>query len=147
MDAPGHTVGHVAFHLPAAKAVFTADSLMAMGCGRLFEGTPEQMWATLGRIAGLPDDTVVYNGHDYMETNLRFALTIEPQNAALRERAERDARRRAEGRAMDHPTLGEERATNPMLRAGTPELKAAIGMEGAPDVEVFAEVRRRRDGF
>ena len=147
LDVPGHTVGHIAFHMPQAQAVFTADSLMAMGCGRLFEGTPEQMWATLTLLGGLPDDTVIYSGHDYMETNLRFALTIEPDNPALRERAERDARRCAQGRVMDHPTLAEERATNPMMRAGEPALKAALDMTDAPDVEVFAEVRRRRDGF
>ena len=147
MEVPGHTVGHVAFHMPAASAAFTADSLMAMGCGRLFEGTPEQMWASLQLFDALPGDTVIYGGHDYLETNLAFALTIEPDSAALRERAERDARRRREGRTMDHPTLDEERATNPMLRAGRPETKAALGMRDAPDVEVFAEIRRRRDGF
>ena len=147
MDVPGHTVGHVAFYLPAARAVFTADSLMAMGCGRLFEGTPEEMWTSLGLLDRLPGDTVVYSGHDYMEKNLGFALTIEPGNAALAERAERDARRRREGRLMEHPALDEERATNPMLRAGRAEVKAALGMRDAPDVEVFAEIRRRRDGF
>ena len=147
MDVPGHTVGHLAYYLPAASAAFTADSLMAMGCGRLFEGTPDQMWASLDLLDGLPGDTVIYSGHDYLEKNLAFALTIEPDNAALRERAGRDARRRAEGRVMEHPTLDEERATNPMLRAGRAEVKAALGMRDAPDVEVFAEVRRRRDGF
>ena len=147
LDVPGHTVGHMAFHMGAAKAAFTADSLMAMGCGRLFEGTAKQMWSSLGMLMALPDDTVLYTGHDYMETNLRFALTIEPDNTALRERAERDARRRAEGREMEHPTLAEELATNPMLRAERPETKAALGMEGASDLEVFTEIRRRRDGF
>ena len=147
MDVPGHTVGHVAYHVPAARAAFTADSLMAMGCGRLFEGTPEQMWATLSLLDGLPGDTVIYSGHDYLEKNLGFALTVEPDNAALRERAERDARRRSQGRLMEHPTLDEERATNPMLRAGRAEVKAALGMRDAPDVEVFAEIRRRRDRF
>ena len=147
IDVPGHTVGHVAFHVPAARAVFTADSLMAMGCGRLFEGTPDQMWAALGRLDALPGDTVIHSGHDYLEKNLAFALTIEPDNAALRERAERDARRRREDRAMEHPTLEEERATNPMLRAGRAEVKEALGLRDAPDAEVFAEIRRRRDGF
>lgn len=151
IDVSGHTIGHVAFHVPAAHdgrgALLSADSLMAMGCGRLFEGTPEMMWESLGRLAPLPDEVVIYSGHDYMEVNLAFALTIEPENGALIERAERDARRRAEGRSMEHPTMGLERATNPMLRAGTRELKAAIGMGDAPDAAVFAEVRRRRDGF
>lgn len=147
LDVPGHTVGHLAFHLPAARAVFTADSLMAMGCGRLFEGTPAQMWNSLCILASLPEDTVVYSGHDYLETNLRFALSVEPENAALRERAERDERRRREGRAMEHPTLALELATNPMLRASRPETKAAIGMGSASDLEAFTEIRRRRDGF
>ena len=145
LDVPGHTVGHLAFHMPRAKAAFTADSLMAMGCGRLFEGTPEQMWSSLGLLMALPEDTVIYSGHDYLETNLRFARAIEPDNPALRERAERDERRRAEGRTMEHPTLAQEMATNPMLRAGRPETKAALGMQGASDLEVFAEIRRRRD--
>lgn len=147
LDVPGHTVGHLAFHLADARAAFTADSLMAMGCGRLFEGTPEQMWSSLGLLAALPDETVFYTGHDYMETNLRFALTVEPDNAALAERAERDAARRAEGAQMPHPMLAEEMATNPLLRAGLPETKAAAGMADASDLEVFAELRRRRDGF
>ena len=105
LDVPGHTVGHMAFHLSEAKAAFTADSLMAMGCGRLFEGTPEQMWSSLGLLAALPEDTVLYTGHDYMETNLRFAASIEPDNAEVAERAERDSRRRAEGRddGASHP--------------------------------------------
>ena len=147
IDVPGHTVGHVAFHLPAARAAFTADSLMAMGCGRLFEGTPDQMWGSLSRLDTLPGDTVILSGHDYMEKNLGFALTVEPDNEALKERAERDARRRAQGRLMAHPTLDEERAANPMLRAGRAEVKEALGMRDAPDAEVFAEIRRRRDGF
>lgn len=147
LDVPGHTVGHLAFHMPEARAAFTADSLMAMGCGRLFEGTPEQMWSSLGLLMALPEDTVLHTGHDYMQTNLRFAETVEPDNAAVRERAGRDAARRAEGRPMEHPTLAEELATNPMLRAGRAETKAALGMEGAPDLEVFTEIRRRRDAF
>ena len=147
IDVPGHTVGHMAFHMADAQAAFTADSLMAMGCGRLFEGTPAQMWDALGHLMTLPPDTVLYTGHDYMETNLRFAATIEPDNHALKERTERDAARRAEGRPMDHPTLAEEMATNPMLRAGEPRTKAALDMEAASDLEVFTEIRRRRDGF
>jgi hydroxyacylglutathione hydrolase len=147
IDVPGHTVGHMAFHMPDAEAAFTADSLMAMGCGRLFEGTPEQMWDALSHLMTLPEDTVLYTGHDYMETNLRFAATIEPENTALRERAQRDEARRSEGRTMPHPTLALEMATNPMLRAGRRETKAALGMEAASDLEVFTEIRRRRDGF
>jgi hydroxyacylglutathione hydrolase len=89
IDVSGHTVGHVAYHIPGAKAVFTADSLMALGCGRVFEGTPEMMWQSLSKLAALPGDTVVHSGHEYTETNARFALTIEPGNAALKSRGAR----------------------------------------------------------
>ena len=147
LDVPGHTRGHVAYHMPEARAVFTADSLMALGCGRLFEGTADEMWASLKLIDGLPGSTTVYQGHDYLDVNLRFARTIEPGSEALAARAGRIEAVRREGRPMDHPTLDEERATNPMLRAGAPEVKAALGMEGARDAEVFAEIRRRRDSF
>ncbi len=146
-DVSGHTVGHIAFHIPDAQAVFTGDSLMALGCGRLFEGTPEQMWASLSRIAALPADTLVYSGHEYTATNARFALTIEPDNADLQARSrDIDA-----ARAQDRPTvpsrLSLELATNPFLRANLPAVKAAVGMADSPDAAVFAEIRRRKDSF
>jgi hydroxyacylglutathione hydrolase len=147
IEVPGHTVGHVAYHIPAANAVFTADSLMALGCGRLFEGTPEQMWQSLSRLAALPPQTLVCSGHEYTSANARFALTIEPGNPDLAARAERVAAARREGRPTVPSTLAEELATNPFLRAGLPAVKAGLGMEGAPDVEVFAEIRRRKDRF
>lgn len=146
-DVSGHTVGHLAYYLPAAKAMFTADSLMACGCGRLFEGKPAQMWESLNKLAALPADTLVCSGHEYTATNIGLALTIEPENAALRARA--DAVRAA--RELGEPTvpslLSEELATNPFLRAGLLSVKAALSMEDASDVEVFAEIRRRRDRF
>ena len=147
IDVPGHTIGHVAFHMPHAGAAFTADSLMAMGCGRLFEGEPEQMRASLARLSALPEETVVYQGHDYMETNLRFALDVEPSNANLTARAEADAQRRAEDSPFHHPSLGEELATNPFLRAGSREIAASLGMEGASEAEVFAALREKRNGY
>ncbi|MCX7643825.1 MAG: hydroxyacylglutathione hydrolase [Rhodobacteraceae bacterium] len=147
IEVPGHTVGHVAYHIPAANAVFTADSLMALGCGRLFEGTPAQMWESLCRLAALPPGTLVCSGHEYTSANARFALTIEPANPDLAARAERVAAARREGRPTVPSTLAEELATNPFLRAGLPSVKAALGMAGAPDVEVFAEIRRRKDRF
>ena len=147
IDAPGHTVGHIAFHIPAANAAFTADSLMSWGCGRLFEGTAAQMWATLQHLATLPPATLICSGHEYTASNGRFALTIEPDNPDyLARMAEVTA-----ARAADRPTvpvrLATELATNPFLRAGLPGVKAAVDMAGAPDVEVFAEIRRRKDGF
>lgn len=147
MDVSGHTVGHIAFHVPQAHAVFTADSLMALGCGRLFEGTAPQMWDSLSRLAALPPGTMVYSGHEYTQANARFALTIEPQNAALAARAAAVDAARAEGRPTVPSTLAEELATNPFLRAGLPEMKATLGMETAGDADVFAEIRRRKDRF
>ncbi len=147
MDAAGHTRGHIAYYFPEAQALFSADSLMVMGCGRLFEGSPDEMWATLKKFAALPDATRVYSGHEYTESNLRFAQSVLPDDAALAARAEAIAAARAAGRDTMGPTLAEERATNPYLRAGEPALKARLGMEGAPDAEVFAELRRRKDAF
>ncbi len=146
-DVSGHTIGHIAFHFPTAKAVFTADSLMALGCGRLFEGTPEMMWTSLSKLAALPDDTIVYSGHEYTAGNAKFALTIEPDNPALQARAADVEVKRANGIATVPSTLAEEKATNPFLRAHLPEVKAAMGMEGDSDVDVFAEIRKRKDNF
>ena len=147
MDVSGHTVGHIAFHIPSAKAAFTADSLMALGCGRVFEGTFDQMWDSLRKLAALPPDTVVHSGHEYTEANARFAATIEPGNPDLISRTEDIAAARAAGKPTVPSLLSEELATNPFLRAGEPSVKAALGMEGARDAEVFAEIRSRKDRF
>ncbi len=147
IDVSGHTMGHIAFHFPADAVVFTADSLMALGCGRLFEGPPDTMWRSLTRLAGLPGETTVCSGHEYTLGNARFALTIEPANPALQARAAAVQAARSEGRPTVPSRLSEELATNPFLRAHLPALKAALGMEGASDVEVFAEIRRRKDVF
>ena len=144
---PGHTSGHVAYYIPDAGAVFTGDSLMALGCGRLFEGTAQEMWESLGRLAALPDDTLVCSGHEYTAANARFARTIEPDNAALKVRAREIQAARARDAATVPSTLEQEKATNPFLRAHLPQVKAALGMQDAPDDEVFAEIRRRKDSF
>lgn len=145
LDVSGHTIGHIAFSF--AGAVFTADSLMALGCGRLFEGDAPTMWASLTKLASLPDDTLVYSGHEYTAANGAFAITVDPDNAALEARIEDVAR----ARAADMPTvpslLSLEKATNPFLRASAPEVKAGLGMSDNSDVEVFAEIRRRKDSF
>ncbi|MFS4580605.1 hydroxyacylglutathione hydrolase [Phaeobacter sp. C3_T13_0] len=147
LDVSGHTVGHIALHFPALAAVFTADSLMALGCGRLFEGTPAQMWQSLQKLAALPDNTTVYSGHEYTESNARFALSIEPGNIALQKRSAAVH----SAREKDHPTvpsqLQEELDTNPFLRAHLDSVKDAVGMAGAPAAEVFAEIRARKDRF
>ncbi|MDZ4097030.1 MAG: hydroxyacylglutathione hydrolase, partial [Paracoccaceae bacterium] len=135
IEVPGHTVGHLAYHAPQEKLVFTADSLMAMGCGRLFEGTPAQMWRSLSKLAALPAETLVCSGHEYTETNARFALALEPGNSALISRISRITAARAKGGPTVPSLLSDELATNPFLRAHLPHLKAAIGREDATDVE------------
>ena len=147
IDVSGHTIGHIAFHFPASGMVFTADSLMAAGCGRLFEGTPDTMWASLSKLAALPPETLVCSSHEYTSSNIRFALSLEPGNAALISRASQVALAREDVRPTVPSTLSEELATNPFLRAALPELKAAVGMAGSSDAEAFAEIRRRKDRF
>jgi hydroxyacylglutathione hydrolase len=147
LDASGHTVGHVAYHFPVTGAVCTGDSLMALGCGRLFEGTAAQMWDTLTRLAALPPDTLVLSGHEYAMANGRFAATVDTANPALDARRDRIAALRDQGLPTVPVTLSEERATNPFLRAGDRAVKAALGMADAPDVDVFAELRARKDRF
>lgn len=147
LDVSGHTVGHIAFHMPDPKLVFTADSLMALGCGRLFEGTPAQMWKSLQKLRALPGDTTVCSGHEYTESNARFALSLDPANDTLISRYEGIKAARAAGRPTVPSVLDEEMRTNPFLRADDPALKAAIGMADASDVDVFAEVRARKDKF
>jgi len=147
IDVSGHTMGHIAFHFPDSALVFTADSLMALGCGRLFEGDAETMWASLSKLAALPPETLVCSGHEYTAANARFALTIEPGNAALVARAAEIEAARAAGRPTVPSRLADELATNPFLRADAPEVRAAVGLPDGPDVAVFAEVRARKDRF
>ena len=147
IDASGHTTGHVAFYLPAAGTAFTGDSLMALGCGRLFEGSAEDMWATLGRLMDLPDDTLICSGHEYTAANARFAVSVEPDNPALIERQADIATARAARRPTVPSTLALEKATNPFLRARLESVKAGLGMAGAPDAEVFAKIRNAKDNF
>ncbi|MDF0601491.1 hydroxyacylglutathione hydrolase [Psychromarinibacter sp. C21-152] len=147
LHVPGHTLGHMAFHFPEAKAVFSADSLMALGCGRVFEGTPEMMWQTMQKFLALPDDTRVYSGHEYTANNARFALTVEPDNDALKARAAEIEETRARGAPTVPSTIGEEKATNPFLRAHLQTVKDGLNMGHASDADVFAEIRRRKDSF
>lgn len=146
-DIPAHTRGHIAFWFEADKAVFTGDTMFAMGCGRLFEGTPAQMWSSLSKLAALPPDTRVYCGHEYTLSNGKFALSVEPGNAALKKRMVEVERLRAEGRPTIPSTIGIERETNPFLRPASAELRKSLALESADVVEVFAETRRRKDVF
>jgi len=133
IDIPAHTAGHVAFHLPAAQAAFVGDTLFAMGCGRLFEGDAAQMYESLQRLAGLPAETRIYCGHEYTLDNGRFALTVEPDNAALVRRVEEVEAARERGEVTLPTTIALERATNPFIRA--------------PSVEEFARRRAAKDSF
>jgi hydroxyacylglutathione hydrolase len=147
IDVPGHTVGHIAFHFPASNLAFTADSLMALGCGRVFEGTMPQMWESLSKLAALPEETVICSGHEYTATNAKFALSIEPDNPSLISRTKAVEEARSKGKPTVPSMLREELETNPFLRAGDPGLQAAVGMNGADPAEVFAEIRTRKDRF
>ncbi|MEM1350879.1 MAG: hydroxyacylglutathione hydrolase [Pseudomonadota bacterium] len=147
LDVSGHTLGHIAFYMPDSDAVFTADSLMALGCGRLTEGTAEQMWESLSKIAALPPNTTVFSGHEYTGNNARFALTIEPDNEELILRSRSVEQARAQNQPTVPSLLSLELATNPFLRASNASVRENLDMQGASDVEVFAEVRSRKDAF
>jgi hydroxyacylglutathione hydrolase len=145
IDTPGHTRGHVAYFLPRDGHVFVGDTLFSLGCGRLFEGTPEEMWASLGRLAALPGETKVWCGHEYTLANGLFALTVDPDNPVLRARFAEVQSLRDEGLATLPTTIAAERAANPFLRAGEPALKAAVGRAGADPVAVFAMLRELKN--
>lgn len=147
METPGHTAGHVCYHLPEAGIVFTGDTLFALGCGRLFEKPAPIMFESLRKLAALPPETTVYCGHEYTLSNARFALTVDPDNPALKARAAKIETLRSEGRPTLPTTIGEELATNPFLRWSDPAVRRTLGMENAADAEVFAEIRRRKDNF
>ena len=127
--------------------LFAGDTLFSMGCGRLFEGTAEEMWTSLQKLLTLPDETLVYCAHEYTQSNADFALTVEPTNADLLARAKQVAALRAELKPTVPSTMGIERKTNPFLRPDSSDLRVAIGMPDATDVEVFAETRARKDRF
>jgi hydroxyacylglutathione hydrolase len=147
IDTPGHTLGHICYWLPGEAIAFTADTLFAMGCGRVFEGTPEMMHASLEKLRALPDETVVYCGHEYTETNARFALTVDPDNRELRYRNEAVKRLAAAGKATLPTTIALEKQTNPYFRVDDPAIRRLLGMEQAAPAAVFAEIRKRKDAF
>lgn len=147
LETPGHTLDHIAYVIPDQKLAFAGDTLFALGCGRVFEGTMDQMWSSLSKLAALPPDTAVYCGHEYTEANARFALTVEPGNEALQRRAEDISQRRSRGEPTLPTTIGLELETSPFLRVKSPEIRERLGLPNASDAEVFAEVRRRKDTF
>jgi len=146
-DVPGHTRGHIAYWFEESDTLFCGDTLFAMGCGRLFEGTPQQMWSSLSKLKALPDETRVYCAHEYTQSNGRFALSVEPDNAALVERMASVDAARSRNEPTVPSTMALERATNPFLRPDSDDLQRTIGLAGHDVVEVFAETRRLKDNF
>lgn len=146
-DTPGHCRDHIAYWFAADRALFAGDTLFTLGCGRVMESTYAEMWASLSRFASLPDEARVYCGHDYTVANARFALAADPDNPALKARAAEAERAKAEGRMPIPSTIGEEKATNPFLRAGEPALARAVKREGADPVDVFQALREWKNRF
>ncbi|HWU17676.1 MAG TPA: hydroxyacylglutathione hydrolase [Devosia sp.] len=144
---PGHTLGHIVFHDQAGKHLFTADALFSLGVGRMFEGTPEPMWNGIKALRDFPDDTLIYCGHEYTESNARFALSVDPDNKALQQRAAEVKALRLAGKATIPVSLGTEKAANPFLRADDKVIAAYYGLEGAAPAEVFAALRKGKDSF
>ncbi|MEQ8403654.1 MAG: hydroxyacylglutathione hydrolase [Oceanicaulis sp.] len=147
IDVGGHTLGHVAYWFKEAGVAFVGDALFALGCGRLFEGTPQQMHASLSRLKALPGETVIYCAHEYTAANARFALSVDPENPALQAYSEKVAAARAKNEPTVPTTMAAELDANPFLRWDDPALRARLGLDQAEDWEVFAEVRRRKDNF
>lgn len=144
---PGHTTGHICYHFAKEKILFAGDTLFAMGCGRLFEGTAKEMWKSLDTLRNLPGDTVVYCAHEYTEANGKFALSIEPENNDLQHRMSDVRKKRAMGQPTVPFTIEDERISNPFLRPESLPLQENIGMTGKTKHEIFAKVRQLKDNF
>lgn len=148
IDTPGHTLGHIVYYEPAGGHLFSGDALFSLGCGRMFEGKPEPMWAALAELRELPDDTLIYCGHEYTLDNARFAQSIDPRNTALNIRAAEIRRMREAGDFTIPVSLGMEKRTNPFLRADRPELARAMSLdEDTRPAAVFAAMRAAKDSF
>ena len=147
LATPGHTLGHVAYFFEQDELLFCGDTLFVMGCGRLFEGSPEQMHASLTRLKALPSTSKVYCAHEYTQVNGRFAISVEPDNLALREKLQRVAVLRSNNEPTVPSTIQEEIATNPFLRTDSFSIQKSLGLVGANAVSVFTELRKRKDVF
>jgi hydroxyacylglutathione hydrolase len=147
IETPGHTSGHITFWFHGDKLAFAGDTLFAIGCGRVIEGTMPMMWKSLLKLRDLPDDTQVYCGHEYTAANIKFAKTIEPNNKALLAREAQATQQLAKGEPTIPVTIGDEKKANVFLRADVPEVAASLGMAGKPAADVFAEIRERKNKF
>ncbi|MEM6627049.1 MAG: hydroxyacylglutathione hydrolase [Pseudomonadota bacterium] len=143
---PGHTLGHIVYHIPEARLAFVGDTLFALGCGRLFEGDPAQMWTSLSKLKTLPSETVIYCAHEYTAANAAFALSVDADNSALLAYADEIKAARAIDKPTVPTTMAKELATNPFLRADDPSLQAFVGKPGDA-VAAFGEIRARKDNF
>jgi hydroxyacylglutathione hydrolase len=145
LETPGHTLDHISYVFDTEKALFAADTLFSIGCGRVFEGNYPMMWDSLLKLRALPDDFKLYCGHEYTASNVKFALTVEPDNPALTARAEEVAKLRAENKPTIPSLLGAEKKANVFLRADDPAVAAKLRMKGASAADVFAELRERKN--
>ena len=145
LDTPGHTAGHISYWLPSTGIAFVGDTLFAIGCGRVIEGNAQVMWQSLQKLMALPKETAVYCGHEYTQANARFALTIEPENAALQTRARQVDQLRAAGKPTLPTNMGLELETNPFLRPHVAAIQNRLGMVGKPEWQIFGEIRERKN--
>jgi hydroxyacylglutathione hydrolase len=145
VETPGHTLDHISYVFDGEKALFAADTLFSIGCGRVFEGSYPMMWDSLLKLRALPDDFKLYCGHEYTASNVKFALTVEPDNAALQARAEQVKRLRADNKPTIPSLLGDEKKANVFLRADDPSVAIKLHMKGASAVDVFRELRERKN--
>ena len=146
LDVPGHTLGHIAYYIPDAKMALVGDAIFALGCGRVFEGTMAQMWQSLQILRSLPPETNVYCAHEYTASNAAFAVTVDPENAALKSYVDEIIDKRSRDEWTVPTTIGRETETNPFMRADDPALQTAMGHAG-DDVATFTEIRTRKDNF
>jgi len=145
LETPGHTLDHISYVFDADKALFAADTLFSIGCGRVFEGTYPMMWDSLLKLRALPDDFKLFCGHEYTASNVKFALTVESDNPVLKARAEQVTRLRAENKPTVPTLLGEEKKANVFLRADEPSVAAKLHMKGASAADIFGELRERKN--
>ncbi len=146
-ETSGHTIGHIVYHLVDQQIAFVGDTLFSLGCGRIFEGSPDQMWGSLQKIMQWPDDTKLYCSHEYTQSNSVFALSIEPENKQLQERVVEVNHLRAQGLATIPTTVRLEKATNPFLRPDSQEIQQNLKMLGKPSNQIFAKIRELKDSF
>jgi len=147
METPGHTSSHIVFYEPKKQWLFAGDCIFGAGCGRLFEGSPEEMHESLKKIAKLPDETKIYCGHEYTEHNLNFAKKVDPENGDIERRLESVKARRSEGKPSIPSTLTEEKMTNPFLRPDNQKIKKAVELENSSSLEVFTKIRKLRNSY